>query len=155
MSYEIKSPGDLLPSCGGGSYNSLAVQAEAWVEAENIFDAYAILIRWFGYMQRGEAALKYPDPKFVPPPGRKPLTQELADQIIAEITEDYDIEYSRFPSESKLGPGFDRLPSHSRIAMAQELYRVLKLEDEINEEAARRLAAGEEIPPKAHLRPLF
>lgn len=150
MDYSDTTIQHLYDQCGSSYYStpppSPEMRATSWVEAENIQAAYAILIKWFGYMQRGQADLKYPDPKFVTPLGWKPLTQELADLLIKEIAEDYEIEHARFPGGR--GPGFDRLLPHSRLALAQELMLVLKSEKEINEEAKQRLAAGEILPPQ-------
>ena len=119
-------------------------QAKAWVEATNVEKTWKIMSKWFGFMQSGEAAMKYPDPYWDDKkhPNRRPLTQEIADTIVSEVDLDFEIEKGRFPRETGLGPEFRRLPPHARMALAQELYEVLMTEQEIAAEAERLLDMG-------------
>jgi len=124
---------------------SFAVRTDnafAWVEALNIEQIWAVAKRWFALMQSGEARLRYPDPLWQPKPGRKPLTQDVADFIVAEMDEDFLIERGRFPRESGLGPEFSRLPPHARQAFAQELYDVMKTTAELKADATWLLETG-------------
>lgn len=37
-------------------------RAKAWVEATNVETTWKIMSKWFGFMQSGEAGVKFPDP---------------------------------------------------------------------------------------------
>lgn len=147
MSYETTTVKDLYVSALA-AFSGLEQKAEAWVEAQNVEAAWEVVKAWYGYLQRGEAAHKYPDPSWEAPPGRKPLTQDLADTLVREIDEDFEIERGRFPRESGaplstgLGPEMSRLPPHARMAFAQELYGVVMTAAEIKAEALRLLESG-------------
>ena len=60
-------------------------RALAWLEAENMVAVWAVVQKWFEYMESGQAAHMYPDPTWQPKRGRKPLTPELVDRLIAEL----------------------------------------------------------------------
>lgn len=119
----------------------------AWVEAENNSAVFAVLMRWFGLMQAGTADQQYPDPtwKQFESPGLRALTPEVADELIAEIEADFEIEKNRYPEG--VGPGYYRLMPHARMALAQELYKALKTDAQIKAEAEARRASGETLPP--------
>jgi len=126
-------------------------QAKAWVEACNVEKTWKVMSKWFGYMQTGEAAMNYPDPFWedTKHPGRRKLTQDIADKVVQEVDEDFEIERGRFPRETGLGPEFSRLPPQARMALAQELYSILMTDKEIAEEADRLLARGiTQFPPR-------
>lgn len=144
MDYRNTTVRDLYRTCRDRGATELD-EAMAWVEAENIAAVWKVVARWFQYIESGEAAHRYPDPKWQTPKGRASLTLERADQLIKEMDADFEIESYRFPSGG--GPDFKRLPAHARMAFAQEVYGVLKTEAEIEEEASRRLKAGERFPP--------
>lgn len=137
MSYEKTSYHDILATVQSSMGYQVEPVAEA--EAENIMAVWDIVKRWFGYMQAGEALYKHPDPTWKSKPGRKPLTPEMADLLIKEITEDFAIERGRFPSTSGLGPGFERLMPEARLAFAQELYDTIMTEVEIGAKAIAAL----------------
>ena len=98
------------------------------------------------WLQSGEANLKYPDPnwKDTEHNGRRALTQEVADEIVEEMDEDFLIERNRFPKDSGLGPELSRLPSSARVAFAQELYGIVMTRGEIRSAA---LAGGASLLP--------
>ena len=122
--------------------------AFAWVEAENIIAIRAIVCRWFELLQAGQADGRYPDPQWQQPKGKKPLTPELADRLVAELDADFELEKHRFPeSDVNNGPCFHRLKPWARMAFAQEFYNAIKTEAQIEEEAVSRLKAGEKFPP--------
>mgnify|MGYP001582365119 FL=1 len=144
MSYNV-TPQEIYEQCKG--YGTPHMNARGWVETENLWDTYAVIIKWFRLMERDEANNRYSDPRWQTPAGRPPLTQKLADQIIVEIDKDYEIEQSRFPS-SGLGPEFARLAPHARLTFVQELYGVMKSDAELDAACEARLAAGEQLPPE-------
>lgn len=144
MPYNV-TPQEIFEQCLNYSTSTHA-RALAWVEAQNLWDTYAVIIKWFRLMESGEADSRYPDPHWQPAAGRPPLTQFLADQIVAELDADYEIERARFPSTG-LGPGFTRLAPHARLTFAQELSGVMKSEAELDAGVEVRLAAGEKLPP--------
>lgn len=121
-------------------------EAMAWIEAEDIVAVWKIVQAWFERMEDGTARHRFPDPFWDHARwGRKrPLTQQIADRIIAEMDADFEIERARFPQG--VGPEFARLPPHARLAFAQEVYGVIKTEGEIEEEATRRTRRGERFP---------
>ncbi len=150
MSYENTSVKDLYVSALA-SFSGLEEKAQAWVEAQNTEAVWLVVRKWFQWMQTGEVRFKYPDPLWDDNqhPGRRPLTQEIADQIVLEMDEDFLIEKNRYPKETGLGPEFARLPPHARVAMAQELYGVLMTKREIKVKAQELLDRGvREFPPK-------
>ncbi|HZX50298.1 MAG TPA: hypothetical protein VFE94_04130 [Candidatus Paceibacterota bacterium] len=128
-----------------GNKEDPKVKAFAWVEAENICKAWCVVDKWFQLMQTGEADNHLPDPLWHRRDhGKKaPLTQELADKFIEELDEDFLIEKGRFGG--RLPPDFSRLSPSGRIAFVQEMYEVLLTEEELEEEADRRLKA-KDIP---------
>lgn len=148
MSYENTRTRDLY-AVTLISMSNLVEKATAWVEAENIALVWERVKLWFGLMQSGQADLRRPDPYWQPPPGRKPLTQELADQLVHEIDEDFLFEKNRFPRETGLGPEFSRLSPQARLAFAQELYSLVMTIDEQRAAARRLIDAGvKEFPPR-------
>lgn len=73
----------------------------------------------------------------------------MADQIVREMDADFELETTRFPPKTGLGPEFSRLPPHARMALAQELYRLMLTERKIQREGKRLLDAGmREFPPR-------
>lgn len=146
MTYENTTVRDLYTN--NGTYNASEIEkAMLWVEAENIATVWKVVKKWFDYMQSGEATQRFPDPTWHPKPGRRALTPEVASQIVTEMDDDFRLERGRFPKESGLGPDFERLPSHARVAFCQEVYDILKTTEEIMAEAETRLQAGEHLPP--------
>ena len=150
MSYENTSVKDLYVSALA-SFSGLEEKAQAWVEAQNTEAVWVVVKKWFGYMQSGEARFKYPDPNWQDSdhPGRRPLTQEVADLLVQEMDEDFLIEKNRYPKDTGLGPDFIRLPAHARIAFAQELYVTIMTKKEVKAAAQELLDRGvREFPPK-------
>lgn len=115
-----------------------------WVEAENIENVFALMQAWFKKMESGEADSITPDPRWKPRHSDFEMTTELADKIITEIDADFDLEKSRF--QGRGAPDYNRLNPTARIAFAQEIYDNLMTLEEIEAEARRRLAEGEEFP---------
>lgn len=151
MIYENTNVKDLYVSALA-SFSGLQEKAEAWVEAQNTEDVWVIVKKWYQHMQDNTAHFKFPDPSWndAKHPGRRPLTQEIADKIVREMDEDFLIEKNRFPKETGLGPEFVRLPPHARVAMAQELYGVAMTKGEIKAAAQKLLDQGmREFPPKS------
>lgn len=153
MVYQIKSPHVLFSSCLDGlasEFPSLDKDATvefcnavAWLEAENIFAVFQLIIAWFKLMESGEAANRYPSPGGT-------VTQEQADLLISELDADFAKESNRWPVDAEgkaWGPEFSRLLPHSRRAFAEEIRAILKTEAQILAEALERLAKGEKLPP--------
>ncbi|MCH8986614.1 hypothetical protein IIA94_00375 [Patescibacteria group bacterium] len=117
------------------------------MEAENIYEAWKLVQRWFEMMESSEAQYRHPDPRWNGEdyPNKVPLTQKVADRFIEEMDADFLLEKSRF--EGKEAPDFARLPSHARLAFVQEAYGILKTTKEISKEAEKRFATGEIMPP--------
>lgn len=152
MPYYNVTPHTLYQSCMSSAWewcggDDPLTRARAWVEAENVYEAWKVVQAWFDLMESGVAEYRYPDPYWSDEhhPGKKPLTQEVADRFIEEMDADFMIEEGRF--QGRLAPEFARLPSHARMAFVQECYWVIKTATEIHEEAERRLAAREVMPP--------
>jgi hypothetical protein len=122
-------------------------RARAWVEAENVYEIWKLVQRWFELMNSGEAANRFPDPYWDDSkhPDKHALTQEIADAFIEEMDADFMLEKSRF--QGRLAPEFARLPAHARLAFVQEAYPLIKTSKQINQEAEMRLASGETLPP--------
>lgn len=116
-----------------------------WLEAENDAAVWAIVQKWFEYMESGQAAHMYPDPAPQPKRGCKPLTPELADYLIAELDDDFNEERGRFPEGH--GPEFSRLLPHARLAFAQELYGAMKTGKELETAAKQAIREGLLLPP--------
>ncbi len=128
--------------------NASEGRACAWVEAAYTFAIRSVLQRWFELIEAGTAEDRRPDPFWTCPAGKKPLTQELADLLIAELDADFYVEQGRFDHMNKLaGPDFLRLTPSARLALCQELYGLLRTDEEIMAEARARLQAGELVPP--------
>jgi hypothetical protein len=128
-------------------------RARAWVEAENVYQMWALVQKWFEMMESGEAIHRYPDPfwKDDDYPGKVPLNQDVADTFIEEMDADFMLEKSRFQGRS--APEFARLPPHARLAFVQDAYKIIKTSGQIQKEAEERLAAGETLPPPTRQKP--
>ena len=152
MPYYNVTPHSLYQSCisSAGDWsavdNSMA-RAQAWVEAENIYEVWKLVQQWFDMIQSGEAANRYPDPFWRDEdyPDKVPLTQEVAGEFIKEMDADFMLEKARF--QGRLAPEFARLPPHARLAFVQEAYKLIKTANTCNKEAEERLAVGETMPP--------
>lgn len=126
-------------------YRNDASQAMHWVEAENDMKVREIICKWFNLLEAGTANDIDPDPF------NTNITQDRADKLVEEMDADFMIEAGRFKSLNKeVGPEFSRLTPSARIAMAQDIWSVLKTDREIELETYKRLKAGEELPPKQH-----
>ena len=121
-------------------------RARAWVEAENVYEMWKLVQKWFELMDNGDATNRYPDPNWsdVNFSDKVPLNQDVADSFIEEMDSDFMLEKSRF--QGRLAPEFARLPSHARLAFVQDAYRLIKTGKQINEEAEQRLAVCETLP---------
>ena len=135
--------GQCFPNSLAYAHPSLE-QAKAWVEAQNVEKTRRIMSKWFEFMQSGEVKLKCPDPYWSDDehPERHKLTREVADEIVHEVDEDFEIERGRFPRETGFGPEFSRLPPHARMALAQGLCVNRMTEREIADEAECLLTKG-------------
>ncbi len=148
MPYYNVTPHALYQSCmssaSGG--DEPVMRARAWVEAENVYEVWKLVQQWFELIDTDEALNRYPDPNWddTQHPGKVSLTQDVADTFIEEMHADFVLEKSRF--RGRLSPEFARLPSHVRLAFTQEAYGIMKTSADINQEADRRLAAGEKLP---------
>ena len=152
MPYYNVNPQTLYQSCLSANYalqstNDKQTRALAWVEAENVFEVWKIVQRWFEMMDNGDYFDRYPDPNWRDEdhPQFTALTMEVADKFVYEMDEDFLVEKNRF--QGKLAPDFGRLPEHSRLAFVQECYLTMKSSVQIREEAMERLKAGEVMPP--------
>lgn len=146
MSYTNTTHANLYHGSAGSYGRSLEECAFFWCEALATQRAWEVVKAWFRAMQAGEAALRYPDPLWQPKPGRKAITQELADIMVQEMDEDFLLQQNRFPKESGLGPEFSRLPPHARLAFMQEIMDASRTTREITQEASALIATGW-LPP--------
>ena len=129
MPYHNVNAHTLYQSCISASWDwqnkddSLS-KALAWVEAENTVMIWKLFQAWFEMMESGIADDQYPDIfwKDDDYPFLKPLTQDIADELIAEIDADCMLEQSRFRQRS--APAFDRLVPPARMASSPAVYRV-------------------------------
>mgnify|MGYP001610454007 FL=1 len=112
----------------------------AWTEASNTMVVWKLIQRWFERMEDGTAEKAYPSFRAM----KRQVTQEMADELVEELDADFEIEHHRFPEG--YGPEFCRLSSLARLAFAQEMAQVMKTDEEIQAEAAKRLAEGELMP---------
>ena len=152
MPYYNVTPHTLYQSCMSSAWewsggDDPVMRARAWVEAENVYEVWKLVQRWYELIDSDEAVNHYPDPNWDDSqhPGKVSLTQDVADTFIEEMDADFMLEKSRF--QGRLSPDFARLPSHARLALAQEAYGIMKTSSDINAEADKRLDAGEVLPP--------
>ncbi len=152
MPYYNVTPHTLYQSCMSSAWewsggDDPLTRARAWVEAENVYEVWNLVQRWFDMISSWEAMNRYPDPLWNDEdyPDKVPLTQEIADNFIEEMDADFMLEKSRF--QGRLAPEFARLPPHARLAFVQEAYRVIRSTAEIHEDAGERLSVGEVMPP--------
>ena len=152
MPYYNVTPHTLYQSCMSSAWewsggDDPVMRARAWVEAENVYEVWNLVQRWFQLIDSGDAVNHYPDPNWDDSqhPGKVYLTQDVADTFIEEMDADFMLEKSRF--QGRLAPEFARLPSHARLAFTQEAYGIMKTSADRNAEADRRLATGETLPP--------
>ena len=117
------------------------------MEAENVYEVWKLVQKWFDLIDSGEAVNYYPDPNWDDSqhPGKVSLTQDVANAFIEEMDADFMLEEGRF--QGRLSPEFARLPSHARLAFAQEAYGIMKTSSDINAEVDKRLTAGQTLPP--------
>ena len=154
MPYYNVSPRMLYQSClsnnadWSGNATDL-IKARAWVEAENIFQMWELVQKWFELMESGEAENRYPDPfwKDEDFSDKVLLTQEVAHAFIEEMDADFMLEKNRF--QGRLAPEFARLPAHARMAFVQDAYKIIKTSHQINDETDKRLSSGDSLPPPA------
>ena len=154
MPYYNVTPHTLYQSCMSSAWewsggDDPVMRARAWVEAENVYEVWNLVQRWFELIDSGDAVNHYPDPNWDDSqhPGKVSLTQDVADTFIEEMDADFMLEKNRF--QGRLAPEFSRLPAHARIAFVQQAYGVIKTSVEIKAEAERRVGEGETFPPKA------
>lgn len=152
MPYYNVTPHTLYQSCMSSAWewsggDDPVTRARAWVEAENVYDMWKLVQKWYELMETGEASTRYPDPHWSDEthPGKVGLTQEVADKFIEEMDNDFMLEKSRF--QGRQAPEFSRLPPTARMAFVQDAYLVIKSGADINGEADQRLANGEVLPP--------
>lgn len=148
MPHENVDVRSLYNACSGHYGDQDIHRAMAWVEAENVEAVWKVVQAWFELMEAVRAADRYPDPFWEAkhPAKKRPVTQEVADKLIAELDADFQLEDRRFPDGK--GPEFSRLPAHARVAFAQDVYEVMSSEGEIEAEAKQRVRRGERLPPE-------
>lgn len=127
--------------------NDILVKAKAWIEAENIVETWKLVQEWFEMMENDTADNQYPDPMWDSDlyPDMKPLTQDLAEEMVEEFDADFQLEKNRFQGRS--GPEFKRLASHSQLAFAQAIYRITLSQQEITTRAEKLVSSEASIPP--------
>lgn len=132
-----------------GVYGSdINKRAYIWVECENALEVRAVWCEWFDALENGTANKRQPDPTNLNTPDGRRITQGRADIFIEELEADFYIENKRWRGLGKdAGPGFDRLEPHARIAFMQAIWRVMKTEEQIEEEAKERLE-NKDLPEK-------
>ena len=132
----------------GSSTDSEVAKARAWVEAENIFEVWKIVQKWFDLMKAKLVGHELPSPYWQDDlyTDKTKLTQSVADLLVKEIDEDFMMEKNRFMGRK--APNFSRLPPGARMSFAREIYRTMKSQRAINIEADERLAKGETFPHK-------
>ena len=157
MPYYNVTPHTLYQSCMSSAWewsggDDPVTRARAWVEAENVYEVWKLVQRWFDLIESGNAEHRYPDPHWDDDAytGKVGLTQDVADKFIEEMDSDFMLEKSRF--QGRLAPEFIRLPAHSRLAFVQDAYQILKTSVDINSEAESRLAEGEALPPPVRVK---
>ena len=121
-------------------------KARAWIEAENVYEVWQIVQKWFDFMKAKLVGHQLPSPYWQDDlyPDKTKLTQSVADLLVKEIDEDFMLEKTRFMGRK--APNFSRLPPGARLSFAREIYRVMKSQKAINIEADERLAKGEVFP---------
>lgn len=86
-----------------------------------------VLEDWFRAMEDGSIRNRLPDPFY---PAK--ITQEAADNIVKIIDMEYERElrswaYQKTAGGYNVGPGFERLGPEQRIALAQILHHILRV----------------------------
>lgn len=124
------------------------VMHKCWHESLNIYHVWEKVQEWFELMESGDAENRYPDPFWndADYPDKTALTQDVADEFIAEMDADFMLEKSRF--QGRLVPEFSRLPPHSRMAFVQDMYKIIITSAEIERRAIESMEAGLTLPPK-------
>ena len=152
MPYYNVTPHTLYQSCMSSAWewsggDDPVTRARAWVEAENVYEMWKLVQKWFEFIENGSATDRFPDPywKSEDYPDKVPLNQEIADTFSEEMDADFMLEKSRF--QGRFAPEFVRLPQHARMAFVQDAYKLVKTSSQINREAEERLSAGETLPP--------
>ena len=150
MFYQNMPVADVYRQCYRGTVPPTPGSKEAtvaWLEAVNILDVWKVVQDWFEAMQRGEANNRYPDPAWANGDGpmKKDVTQEIADRLVVEMDEDFDLERTRFPGGR--GPGFQRLAPHARLAFAQQYFAIVKTAQQLEAGAEDLLLRGVTLPP--------
>lgn len=102
----------------------------AWLQAENLMELRELFIKWYKYIENGEAENIYPDPFF-----KKNISQELADNIINIIENDFLLEKGRWEGlKVNSGPGYTRLSPSAKIAFVQQISKIYKNTSQILKE---------------------
>lgn len=136
-------------------YNSIVMpQIErglAWVIAENTYAVRAIIIKWFKALESGSAFKKHPNLL------DNSISMEKANKLVEELDAEFDVEFENRKESigADASADFRRLPPYARLAFAQELFKVLKTEEQLEKELKKRLENGEVIPPKEKVNQYF
>ncbi|HEY4510088.1 MAG TPA: hypothetical protein VJC15_03830 [Candidatus Paceibacterota bacterium] len=125
-------------------------KAYAYLEASASVRFDALVQEFIGLVISGMAEHYQADPMgSFSRPGKKALTPELADKLIDETIAAFR-EGQAFTGSENL-PLLRELPPVAKLAFAQAAYGLLRSEQEILEEATKRVKAGEILPPQAVL----
>ena len=120
-------------------YASIQVPSpeEQEVKQRQIDSVFETLEVWFQAIEDGTAEHRLPDPGFTPPPGRPAITDALVDEFISELDREIDIDafgYQGQKYKADATSEFHRLAQPQRMALIQDLLRVLKTDEEMVEE---------------------
>ncbi len=101
---------------------------------EQVTVIFGILEVWFQAMENGTACERLPDPNFVVPSGRPPITEFLLQNLIVAL--DKEMDEDAFGTHGKrlganAGSEFYRLDPVQQRALTQDLMSVLLSDDEI------------------------
>ena len=133
--------------------NPIASSEDREAAQEQIEAVFAILEDWYQAIENGTADHRLPDPTFVPPPGRPPITEALVEEFIRELDREIDIDAlgSRGKSyKADASSEFHRLAYPQRLALIQALMRVLLSEEEMAQKAEER-RAERAAPPQSDI----
>ena len=130
----------------------VASPEERQIVQEQIDAVFAILEDWFQAIENGTAHHRLPDPSFVPPPGRPPITEVQVEEFIKEL--DREIDTDALASRGRFygadaSSEFHRLAYPQQVALVQQLMTILLSEGEITQKAEALRAQEGPPPPEA------
>ena len=118
--------------------NSIPSHEDREVAQEQIDTVFAILEDWFQAIESETADHRLPDPAFESPPGRPAITEALVEEFFKELDREIDID--AFGSRGKwygadASSEFHRLAYPQRVALIQQLIKVVLSQEEIAQKA--------------------